>query len=427
MTHLYMIYLLALTLLLSPTYTIRLDIFGLPANFLMLWIFGLWLFFSFYLVFKKQLSNFSTFVKKLDNKIFILAGLFLLSGIVSLLVQGFDQKKLGQFLVLFLQPISLFFIASFCFKDNPKAKNSLLVASYWLLGAMGLYAIFQYLTLIGLPSAYWGNSEEPKRALGFFGHPNFYALFAAPLLALLIADLGFKIKDLRKYWLFILLWVTGAVGLFLSMSRAGWLGLAAAVGVFLIVAADAKIRKLILSAVIVIVIVIVIIPNFRYRLILPFLGEKSSVSRVSLWQTGVKAIKESPILGLGLTGFARAWPQLNTDPGLTDTHNFPHNIFLDLWVETGILGLISLIGLIGLYIYRGLKPRVIPSESDEPRNPLSVKLKSDKGSLHFGRDDMIKLAVALFLITLLVQGQFDNPYFKNDSALVFWLVLALGI
>ena len=88
---------------------------------------------------------------------------------------------------------------------------------------------------------------------------------------------------------------------------------------------------------IVIVIVIVSIPNLRWRFLLPFYGEKSAVSRLSLWDTGTKAIKESPVTGLGLTGFSKNWERLNTDPNL-DTHNFPHNIFLNFcwyfWYST---------------------------------------------------------------------------------------------
>lgn len=202
-----------------------------------------------------------------------------------------------------------------------------------------------------------------------------------------------------KSWIKPLAWMIGAVGLLLSFSRAGWLGLGVAGIIYLIVAADKKIRKLALYGIIVIIIVIISIPNLRWRFTLPFYGEKSAVSRSSLWETGWKGIKESPILGLGLTGFSNNWTRLNTDAGLTETHNFPHNIFLDFWVETGLLGLISFIGLAWIFIYDGIK----------------------------NRKDIIKLSVALFLIALLTQGQIDNPYFKNDLAMVFWIILSLAI
>ena len=275
---------------------------------------------------------------------------------------------------------------------------------------MGLYAIIQYFTLLGVPPAWWGNGEEPRRALGFFGHPNFYALFSAPLLAFLLPDLGLKIKDLTKNWLFTAAWIIGAIGLMFSMSRAGWLGLAAAVAIYVLLATDKKIRRLILSAAIIIAMIILVVPNLRWRLMLPFYGEKSAVSRLSLWNTGLKGVKEAPITGLGLAGFAREWPTLNTDPGLAaDSHNFPHNIFLDLWVETGMLGLISLAGLIGLLIYRGLR-----------------SLKSDVNGQSL-IDNCFKLSVALFLIAMVFQGLIDNPYFKNDLAMIFWMILSFAV
>jgi len=379
----------------------------------MMWVFLVWVVFFIWLMVKNQLSQFLESVKNCHRKILVFTGLFFLSGLISLFVNGFSIAKFGQFIVLFLQPILLFFIARYIFELSPQTKTRLLFTVYCLLAFAGLYAILQYLTLIGLPEIYWGNANEPKRALSFFAHPNFYALWSAPLLALLIPDLFQNLKssilNLKSFF-----WLLGALGLLFSFSRAGWLGLGAAMGIYLLIAGDKKIRKLALAAVIVIVIVIVSIPNLRWRFVLPFYGEKSAVSRLSLWNTGAKAIKESPILGLGLTGFNNNWQRLNTDPNL-DTHNFPHNIFLNFWVETGLLGLISFLGLASVLIYRGLRRSVIP-DSDPGSRILDSRFRGN---------DTIKLSVALFLICLIFQGLIDNPYFKNDLALVFWMVLSL--
>lgn len=388
-------YLLILTFILAPAYVIKFRLLHYPTDVLMMLVFLSWMIFFVYLIIKKQPLYFFAFIKSQNKKLLFLIGLFFLSCIISLFVKGIDRAKLGQFIVLFLQPISLFFMAKFIFQQNPKAKPYLLLTTYYLLALAGLYAIIQYFTLLGLPPEFWGNSMEPKRALSFFTHPNFYALWAAPLLALLIPDLAENLKS-KILNLKSISWTLGALGLLLSFSRAGWLGLAAAILIYLIVAAGKKIRKMAFGAVIIIAVLVISIPNLRWRFVLPFYGEKSAVSRLSLWTTGVKAIKQSPIFGLGLTGFSRNWKNLNTDPNL-DTHNFPHNIFLDLWVETGLLGLISFIGLVGFYIYNGLK----------------------------NRQNIIALGVGLFLIALVIQGQIDNPYFKNDIALVFWMVLSL--
>src|SRR5579864_2582587 len=189
-----MAYLILAVFVLVPTYVIKFTLLGLPANLLMMSVFLLWLLFLIRIVVKKQLSVFFTHVKNTDRKILLLSGLFFLSGFVSLFVGGINRAKLGQFIVLFLQPIVIFYIARFIFYQNPKTKNSLILSSYFLLAIAGLYALVQYFTLLGLPPAWWGNSVEPKRALSFFVHPNFYALWCAPLLALLIPDLIQAVK-----------------------------------------------------------------------------------------------------------------------------------------------------------------------------------------------------------------------------------------
>ncbi len=409
-----MSYLLTLTFVLTPAYTIKLNLMGLPTNLLMLWVVLVWTVFFIWLIAKKQLLHLRTAVRKCSKPVLIFISLFFLAGIISLFINGANKPKLGQFIVLFLQPISIFFISLYIFQQNPKTKTFLLSACYFLLAAAGLYAILQYFTLIGLPAAWWGNSVEPKRALSFFIHPNFYALSCAPLLAFLIPDVAEKIKNQKLEignWKFIATWIIGAVGLLLSFSRAGWLGLGIAGIIYLIVAADKKIRKLALYCAIILCIIILAVPNLQWRLRLPFHGEKSAVSRQSLWETGWKGIKESPILGLGLTGFSKNWERLNTDADLPETHNFPHNIFLDFWVETGLLGLISFIGLSAIFIYRGLRSRL----------PLPLGEGRGEGQA------MLKLSAALFLIALISQGLIDNPYFKNDLAMVFWIVLALAI
>lgn len=397
-------YLLALTILLLPTYALKFTLLGLPLNLLMVWIFFVWFIFGIYIIYNKKTSEFISSIKNVDKKTLILISLFFLAGLISLFVPHINIKKLGQFLVLFIQPISLFFILRYISKQNPKFYSLIINSCYLLLALMGLWSLIQYFTLFSLPLQYWGNAVEPKRALGFFGHPNFYSLFSAPLLAYLVPDVLKEFSVFSASWRIQffknfkpILWIIGAIGLVLSLSRAGWLGLGFAIMLYLFVAADKKIRKLASVIIIVMVIIVFFVPNLRYRLLLPFHGEKSAVSRVSLWQTGAKGIKESPLTGLGLTGFAQNWQRLNTDPGLaTDSHNFPHNIFLNFWVETGLLGLLSFFGLVGLVIFKGLK----------------------------NKQNTVLFSTALFLVAMITQGLIDNPYFKNDLAILFWIIFS---
>ncbi len=427
----YMQYLLALTLLLAPTYAVRFNLLGLPTNLLMTWLFLLWLVFVVWIVSTGRFFEFFAWLRsELSTWHLALGTLFLLAGTASLFVGGFSQEKLGQFIVLFLQPIGTFVIARYCFASNQKVVSSnqrqegialakdkglgikdgssLVNAALLFVSVAGLYAIIQYFTLIGVPQAWWGNAQEPKRAVAFFLHPNFYALFVTPLLAFLIpvvseqwsvnridARPNFQSKlSTVHYTLFTTAaWLLGAIGLLLSLSRGGWLGLAAAIGVFVLVSGNRRYLKGTAVLFACSLIVVLAVPNFRYRVLLPFQGEKSSVARFSLWRTGWHMVEDNPILGKGLLGFSNNWTQYNTDPGL-EHYPAPHNIFLNFWVDTGLLGLVSFFGLIVLAFKRGWQNR--------------------KSSLALG--------LALACVALVIHGLVDIPYFKNDLALLFWLL-----
>ena len=202
-------------------------------------------------------------------------------------------------------------------------------------------------------------------------------------------------KGLKLELLTTFAWLVGVVGLFLSLSRGGWLGLLFATIAYLILAGNRKLVRLALVAGAVAVLVIIAVPNFRYRLLLPFRGEKSSVARFSLWQTGWKMVEDAPLMGKGLLGFSNNWYRYNTDQQL-EHYPAPHNIALNFWVDTGLLGLLSFFGLLFLAIWRGIK----------------------------NRTNIYQLGLALACIALITHGLIDIPYFKGDLALVFWMLYA---
>jgi O-antigen ligase len=104
-------------------------------------------------------------------------------------------------------------------------------------------------------------------------------------------------------------------------------------------------------------------------------------------------VKDSPITGKGLLGFSNNWYAYNTDPGL-EHYPAPHNIALNFWIDTGLLGLISFFGLLVLAVIRGIKER----------------------------SNAYKLGLLLACVALVMHGLVDIPYFKNDLALLFWML-----
>ena len=74
----------------------------------------------------------------------------------------------------------------------------------------------------------------------------------------------------------------------------------------------------------------------------------------------------------------------------------PHNIFLAFWLNMGLAGLIAFVWLCG-------KALLWLTEEDTKERPLA----------------------ALMVVVILVHGLFDTPYFKNDLAFQFWLLMAI--
>lgn len=401
-----MSFLFASLIILAPLYVWRFSIsfFGisLPTNFLMIANF---LVIAVALVMVFRQGAFSGEIKEKIKKVFanlgkplsVVIGLFVAASLISLFAFGFNMEKLAQWLVLYAQPIAIFFLIRF-FDPEGKWNERFKIAAYIFVGLAGALALVQYFTLMYLPPVWWGNANEPKRAIAFFAHANAFGLFMTPLLAWLIPDAIQKLRD-RANLIFAGLWVLGAVGMFLSLSRGAWLGLFAAAAVYALVAANKKVILGFGLAVLILAGVIAAVPNLRYRVMLPFQGEKSTVARFSLWDTAGKMIKDSPVLGKGVNGFSDNWDKYNTDPGL-EHYNFPHNIFLNFWVDLGLLGLVSMMGILTLSVARGFVQR---------------------------RNGKLAFSMLLFIVAMVVHGLIDIPYLKNDLALIFWIVLALGL
>jgi putative inorganic carbon (HCO3(-)) transporter len=402
-----MLYLYGLLFLFAPLYVWRFELFGLPTNFLMVYAIVLAVMFGLRTLVKGELVEVWKSLLTIPQFLLWSSGLFLVASIISLFVGGFNMAKLAQWLVLYALPIKLGSQLYYLLQKQPDRKEVIVNFVYLFLLGTGLVAISQYFWLVGLPMDFWGNTEEPKRAIGFFTHPNGLALFITPLLAFLLPDLKqraelliteFKEQNIGWSFFGVLSWAFGSVALLLSLSRGGWLGLILAVAVFVLIAGSNKIRLIALVGALILSMTIASVPNLRYRVILPFMGEKSSVARLSLWQTGTKMVKDSPILGQGINGFNYNWEKFNTDPNL-EHYNFPHNFILNTWVDLGLLGLLSWLAIVGWGIWYGFKSRSRP----------------------------YALALMLFLLAILAHGLIDIPYFKNDLALVFWLVLALSL
>jgi len=83
----------------------------------------------------------------------------------------------------------------------------------------------------------------------------------------------------------------------------------------------------------------------------------SPYSRV--WQGGIAAFRESPIIGIGPDVYRKTCPALSEGLNNIDCHTHPHNFYIQLAGETGLIGLVAgclMMGsiLITCFSYRNL-------------------------------------------------------------------------
>ncbi|MBI2355998.1 MAG: O-antigen ligase family protein [Candidatus Doudnabacteria bacterium] len=371
--------LLGLILALVPSYLLRFTIFGIPTTVLeiLLVVFLLLTVARFRIKDLGKLKN----LGKLNYAI----ALFVLAGIAAVIISPEPLKALGQLKAFIIEPVLFFYAILLTVKDQ----QSMVRVLRWLFAGaiiISMFGLIQYLTNLGLPLRFWGSGLEPKRLTSFFEYPNALALYLGPLVVFFFALFLKKFYFINRHSLLAGLVIITAA-LILTYSRGAWIAVILAVLILLFKTYSAKKA---VSLAIVIVLAGLLLSPIRSRLTLT---DASSLAHRDLWQISMDKIVQSPIFGNGLYGFRDTLQKAHFQGEIL---NYPHNIILNFWLETGLLGLLSFFAVIYL------------SLAQYKKSPAALKL-----------------GAALALVAILLHGLVDVPYFKNDLAVLFWFILSL--
>ena len=114
---------------------------------------------------------------------------------------------------------------------------------------------------------------------------------------------------------------------------------------------------------------------------------------------------EQPLLGVGLDNFLYRYPAyVPANVVLEPNLSHPHNLVLQFWLQLGLLGLVAIAWLLGIFVARALP--AARGGCDPAERILAV------GALASMTD-------------FAVHGLIDNSYFLVDTAFIFWLTLAI--
>lgn len=382
-----------------PSYLWRFKILFLPSTFLELMI--LILFFVWFLgveAYRPKFWHSLVAEKKWLAIIFIWL-------LLSLVAWFFNPtiKSFGLWRAYFLEPV-LFFVVLLSSLKSTKDYIFIVKALAMLIFWLAIFAIVQNFTGSNLPAAY--DHPNVKRLTAVFSYPNALSLLSAALSGFLLAYYFFW----QKKWEYLLL---GLLGLFLSwwsVSQGALAGIATAFGLLVlshIYQTLKNIRQRILFVGLGILLLAFflnsnIARSFYQQLFQPTLDLQASSLEIrsSQWQETGLLLRDHWFTGAGLGAYQlRLIPYHQT--AWLEIFLYPHNIFLNFWVELGLLGLLVFC-IILFFIFQELKFLFLNKH---------------------------KLAWPLLILWViwLVHGLVDVPYFKNDLSLLFFIFLVLTI
>ena len=217
---------------------------------------------------------------------------------------------------------------------------------------VALYAVWQHYSGMDL---YRGASLEPRgsvfMSLGFFSH---HLTLGGYLMLTFLLALVFLLRagrsGLRRIIDFCAPIVLGFALVF-SYARSAWLGAVMGILAFGLLKGRKFILLLVVGVCVLALLIYVIEPTSWDRVKeINLSKDKPESTRIRLWQTSVAMIKTSPIWGVGLGGWGVLFDQYKVE-GIYAATCHPHNDYLNVAVNTGLLGLLAYLSIWAVFLH----------------------------------------------------------------------------
>lgn len=389
----YLAFLISLTIISLPTYLVRFSIFSIPTNLFEVLAVATILAIFFY---KKRTSLLEFF--KQNSAIAIAALLILLGLTIATIENNTPTRSLGIIKSWFVVPMLFsFLLATLPQKDFAKT-----------LVLRCLFASILLVAAISITYAFFGMFTYDKRLGAFFLSPNHLAMFMAPGIFVGIYLMR-KARDSRailQYSLLALSLTFIITVFFLTKSYSAWIAVVFAYPVLMLFSKSGFFRYLSRVGAFIFIFALLLSTQIGTEKFLAatHISERSSLaSRVMIWESAVKIIGDNPLWGIGPGIFQEKYLayQKYFPPYLEWAVPQPHNLYLAFWLQTGIVGLFGFFLLI-ISAFR----------------KLGALAKNKKTAT-------LAVLIAVYLTSVLIWGIADTPYWKNDLAFVFWIMLSL--
>ncbi len=261
----------------------------------------------------------------------------------------------------------------------------------------------------------------------FKDHTSYGAIIAMFYIVVLFMLFNKKYSPVTRSFIF-LLFIVFSVALFYSYTRAAWLSVVAAGGVYLLFVFKIKFSYLMTATIIVGSFIALNFTEIQYMLrkndaehTTEDFGERiesmsnvssdaSNLERLNRWNSAIALFKERPLVGWGPGTYAKVYAPFQSSNDLTIiSTNFgdggnAHSEYLGPLAEQGLLGLVSILWLLIVVFYTASK--------------LYLRLEDEQLK-------RVVMMVMLSLVTYFVHGILNN-YMDTDKASVpIWSFIAI--
>lgn len=311
------------------------------------------------------------------------------------------------------------------------------VAGVCAAALVSLYGILQYLLGTAEMAEAWVDAEMFSiggRAIGTLENPNMlgeYLILMLPLAVWMLVGHG---EGLRRLPAAVCIALLGGCLVF-TWSRGAWLGMLFGLVLFVFIWHRRAIWLLFIG-----IASIPFLPSLLPASIIQRftsignLSDSSTSYRVHIWRAACEMLRDYGFSGIGIgeSAWFRVYPKYAYMGVETAPH--AHNLFLQIWLETGVCGLIVFV-LILFLLFQSVFTmcRQIREAAGLATLPLREEDPRDNSGAASNRrirktETQLRLACAAplsGLFAVLVQGMTDYAWYNYRVYLMFWLMVGL--
>lgn len=337
----------------------------------------------------------STFLgKDYYQEIGIIKGWFIFPLLLAFLVQDIisKEKRKNIFLTLFFSAFWVAFLALLYWWQGFLTYDNRLEAFFNSPNYLAMYLALG--AIVGGWKIYLDREIDPEIVM-----KNQNAKHKTPAPTRL-SSLDGQLHNLKFKSSLIFCWATILVTLYFTYSYAAWIALAFSLGTVFFLNNRRNKKWLLGGVIIVFFILLSQLPNQKFHDLITLDERSSFSSRLMIWRSAIHIIQDNFMFGIGPGNFQAEYLayQKYYPPYLEWAVPHPHNLFLAFWLYAGLVGLVGFLALV-IYLFKDLY----------------------KGS----KKTPCKYMALGILVYIILHGLIDTTYFKNDLAIIFWVLLTV--